>query len=146
MPTRTDDRLIAPGLRTTFRAHALVAGVVGVQHLLLPRVWTDLAGIQIAETVTWRVIGAALVAFAAGSWVASREATWARVRPVVVVHVTWSVVAAATITWGLFFEDLAALEWLNVAVLVSFAVAFGRYWVRHESGVPRDEGTEHPAP
>ncbi|MDX1744876.1 MAG: hypothetical protein R3324_02965, partial [Halobacteriales archaeon] len=103
---------------------------------LLPRVWTDLAGMQIVETVTWRLIGAALIAFAVSSWLASKEAVWTRVRTLVVMEAVWSVVAAATITWGLLVEGLAPLEWLNVAILAGFAVAFTRYLAVFEVGGP----------
>lgn len=53
--------------------HSVVAGLVGIQHLVAPRVWTDLAGMAITETVTWRVIGAALIGFAVSSWLAYKE-------------------------------------------------------------------------
>lgn len=145
MPDSPDGRRLPAGLRTTFLVHALVAGLVGVQHLLVPRLWTDLAGITIAETVTWRVIGAALVAFAVSSWLAAGEASWARVRTLVVMEVVWSLVAAATITWGILFEGLAPLEWLNVATLAAFAVAFGRSLVAYEIR-GADEGGADRAP
>ena len=129
----SDDRPLARGLRLTFLLNALIGGLVGIQHLLAPRVWTDLAGMQIAETVTWRVIGAALIAFAVSAWLAAREETYGRVRTLVVMQVTWTTVAALTITWGIVFEGLRPLEWLNVAILGAFALAFGRYLLLYEA-------------
>lgn len=63
------------GLRLTFIIHFIVAILIGLQHLIVPRMWTELAGIEISETVTWRLIGAALVAFAVSSWMAYKTQT-----------------------------------------------------------------------
>lgn len=118
------DQRIPRGLKATFLANAVISGLVGLQHLLVPRVWTDLAGIEISETVTWRVIGAALTGFAVSSWLACREEAWDRVRIVVLMQIVWSALGALAILWGLLFEGLAPLEWLNAAILAAFAVAF----------------------
>lgn len=67
----------------------MVVVLVGAQHLLFPRFWTDLAGIEIDETVTWRLIGAALVAMAVASVLAAGERAWSRVRIIVVLEVIW---------------------------------------------------------
>lgn len=111
-------------LRLVFLAHCIIAGLVGVQHLLAPRIWTDLAGIAISETTTWRLIGAALVAFAVSSAMAFRARDWASVRIVVAMEVAWSVLGAAVITWGILVENLPPLEWLNVGLLLLFGGAF----------------------
>lgn len=104
--------------------------MVGIQHLIAPRVWTDLAGIDIALTVTWRVIGAAVVGFGVGSWLAAREDDYGRVRIVVQMQVVWSVLGAAAIGWGIMAESVPPLEWVNAAVLAGFAVAFGAWHLR----------------
>ena len=118
---------IIPGLRITFLLHAVIGSLVGFQHLLAPRLWTDLAGLQIAETVTWRLIGAALIGFALGSWLAYRETDWDRVQIVVIMQIAWSVLGALVIAWGIVLESLPPLEWLNATLLVVFALAFA-FW------------------
>ncbi|MGD2039341.1 MAG: hypothetical protein PVH11_00855 [Anaerolineae bacterium] len=118
------DQDITSGLRILFLFHAIIAGLVGLQHLVAPRVWTDLAGMVITETVTWRLIGAALVGFAVSSWLAYRETAWARVRIIVIMEIVWSVLGALVILWGILFEGLPSLEWLNVVLLAGFAAAF----------------------
>ena len=127
------DREIPLGLRITFLAHSLVGGLVGLQHLLSPRLWTDLAGMDIAETVTWRLIGAALIGFAVASWLAYREPVWQRVRIIVVMDMVWSALGALVILWGILFEGLPPLEWLNVILLAAFAVAFTVFYVRRRA-------------
>lgn len=126
----TMDQAIPSGLKATFLAHALISGVVGLQHLVAPRVWTDLAGMEITITVTWRVIGAAVLAFAVASWLASREDAWERVRIVVLMEIVWSILGALAIAWGILVEGAPRLEWLNVAILGFFAVVFGRFVAR----------------
>lgn len=124
------DQRIPSGLKTTFLAHFLVSGIVGLQHLVAPRVWTDLAGMEITITVTWRVIGAALIGFAVSSGLAYREEAWDRVRIVVVMEIVWSIVAALAITWGIAAEGAPPLEWVNVAILGCFAGVFAYYLTR----------------
>jgi hypothetical protein len=119
----TDGRIWS-GLRITLLIHFVIAGLVGLQHLLLPRAWTDLAGMEITETVTWRLIGAALFAFALSSWLAYRQNEWQQIRIVVVMEVVWSALGAVVILWGLLAEGLPPLEWVNFALLAAFSVAF----------------------
>lgn len=127
------DQRISPGLKTTFLANAVIGGLVGLQHLLVPRVWTDLAGIEISETVTWRVIGAALIGFAVSSWLAYREEAWDRVRIVVLMQIVWSALGALVILWGILFEGLPPLEWVNLVILAAFAVAFAVFGSRRRA-------------
>lgn len=119
-----DPRDYPAGLRLTFQVHALIAGLVGAQHLVFPRFWTDLAGMEIRETVTWRLIGAALLAMAISSWMAAGERAWERVRIVAALEVAWSALAAVVLTWGILAEGLPPLEWANAITVAAFAVAF----------------------
>lgn len=127
------DRL-PEGLRRTFVAHAWVAGVVGLQHLLAPRLWTDLAGMRIDETTTWRLIGAALVALAIGSVVATRATAWPRVELLVLTNLAWGAFGSIVIAWGVLVEGLPPLEWLNVVALASFTAAFAVFGARARLG------------
>jgi hypothetical protein len=119
-----EQKKITSGLKMTFLLHAIISGLVGFQHLVAPRIWTDLAGMQIAETVTWRLIGAALLSFALSSWLAYRASTWERVRIVVAMEIVWSLLGALVILWGILFEGLPPLEWLNVVLLGIFGLLF----------------------
>ena len=126
---------IQPGLKNTFQAHFVITGAVGLQHLFFPRWWTELAGIEITATVTWRVIGAALVALAVSSWLSHREELWARVRIIVLMEIVWSFLCALVIIWAILAEGTPPLEWLNVALLVTFGVLFTYYFF--------NQGTAH---
>lgn len=123
-----NDQRIPSGLKTTFLIHFIVAGLVGLQHVFVPRWWTDLVGMDITITVTWRVIGAAVLALAVSSWLAYNEDVWEQVRIVVILEIVWSVLGALVIMWGIFAEGAPLLEWLNVAILACFAAVFAFYF------------------
>ena len=125
----TDGR-ISSGLRMTFLVHFVISGLVGLQHLFIPRAWTDLAGMEITETVTWRLIGAALLAFALSSWLAFKQNQWKQIRIVVAMEVVWSALGAAVILWGLLEKGLPALEWVNFVLLTAFFIAFAAFFFR----------------
>ena len=124
-----DESSVPRGLRTTFLLNFVIGALVGLQHLVAPRVWTDLAGIAVTDTVLWRLVGAAVLGYAVGSGLAWRDAIWPRVRIVVAMQAVWSVLGAAVIAWGVVYEGLPRLEWVNVGALAAFAAAFSFYLV-----------------
>jgi hypothetical protein len=127
-------------LRTAFVLHFIISGAVGLQHLLFPRMWTNLAGMVIIETVTWRLIGAALIAFAISSLLASRHTSWEGVRILVIMEIVWSVLAALVIIWGIVVEGLAPLEWINVVILAVFALVFIFFYLHLKNGPQSEPG------
>ncbi|MFZ0390896.1 MAG: hypothetical protein WAN36_10600 [Calditrichia bacterium] len=118
------------GLKITFLLHSLISGLVGFQHLFFPRIWTGLAGMEITETVTWRLIGAALLAFSVSSWMAFKEDNLNRVRIIILMEMVWSFLGAGIILWGISAEGLPEMEWVNVILLLLFGILFTLYYVR----------------
>ena len=123
------DTPVPRGLRIAFLLNAVIAGIVGAQHLLAPRVWTDLAGIAVDDTGLWRLIGAAVLGYGVGAGLAWRRGAWAQVRIVVAMQAVWSLVGAAVVVWAIVYEDLPPLEWLNAALLAVFGVVYSYYLV-----------------
>ena len=121
------------GLKLTFLIHFIISVLVGIQHLFIPRAWTNLAGIEIYETTTWRLIGAALIAFAVSSWMAYKAQDLSSVKILVPMEIIWSFLGAATLTWGIFVEEFPPLEWVNVSLLLIFGIAFTIYGLRASS-------------
>lgn len=121
------------GSRSPSFLNFVIGGVIGLQHLLAPRLWTDLAGIVVEDTALWRLIGAAVLGYAAGSGLAWRLEAWRRVRVVVVMQAVWSLVGAAVIVWAISYENLPALEWLNAGVLAGFGITFAYYLVSNRN-------------
>jgi hypothetical protein len=126
------------GLKIVFILHFIISGAVGLQHLLVPRVWTDMAGIEITETVTWRLIGAALLAFAVSSLLASREVVWERVRILVIMEIIWSFLAVLVIVWGILLEGLPPLEWVNVVLLTIFGGIFSAFYLKLKTNMTEE--------
>jgi hypothetical protein len=124
------DKQISSGLKTTFLIHFVVAGIFGLVLLLVPRMWGNLAGLEIVKTAIYRLVGAALLGFAASSWLAYKETVWERVRIVVQMEIVGSALGALVILWGLAFEGLPPLEWMNVMILAGFAIAFAFFYSR----------------
>jgi hypothetical protein len=124
------DKQISSGLKTTFLIHFVVAGIFGLVLLLVPRMWGNLAGLEIVKTAIYRLVGAALLGFAASSWLAYKETVWERVRIVVQMEIVGSALGALVILWGLAFEGLPPLEWMNVVILAGFAIAFAFFYSR----------------
>jgi hypothetical protein len=120
------DKQISSGLKTTFLIHFVVAGIFGLVLLL----WGNLAGLEIVKTAIYRLVGAALLGFAASSWLAYKETVWERVRIVVQMEIVGSALGALVILWGLAFEGLPPLEWMNVVILAGFAIAFAFFYSR----------------
>lgn len=124
------DKQISSGLKTTFLIHFVVAGIFGLVLLLVPQMWGNLAGLEIVKTAIYRLVGAALLGFAASSWLAYKETVWERVRIVVQMEIVGSALGALVILWGLAFEGLPPLEWMNVVILAGFAIAFAFFYSR----------------
>jgi len=82
------------------------------------------------EPSTFRLVGAAMLAFAASSWLAYRQTLWDRVKIVVQIEIVWTVLGVLAMLWGLMFEGLPAADWMNVLILGAFALAFTYFYSR----------------
>ena len=132
------EKRISRGLKTTFLVHSFVAAIYGLLLTLFPQVWGNMAGIEVDETDPYRLVGAALLTFAVTSWLAYKETAWSKVRIVVQMEIVWTVLATLVILWGLIFFGLPRLEWMNVAFLAGFAIAFTLFYLRAGATSPGD--------
>ena len=124
------EKQIPYGLKITFLVHVIVAGIFGLVFLLIPEMFGGMMGAPIKEPSTFRLLGAALVAFAASSWFAYRETMWERVKIVVQMEIVWTILGVLATLYGLIFEGLPAGDWMNVVILGAFAVAFIFFYSR----------------
>ena len=124
------EKQIPYGLKITFLVHVIVAGIFGLVFLLIPEMFGGMMGAPIKEPSTFRLVGAALVAFAASSWFAYRETVWERVKIVVQMEIVWTILGVLATLWGLMFEGLPTAYWMNVVILGAFAVAFIFFYSR----------------
>jgi signal transduction histidine kinase len=124
------DEQIPYGLKITFLVHFVVAVVFGAGFLLIPEMLTGMLGARAMEPSTFRLVGAAMLAFAASSWLAYRQPVWEKVKIVVQIEIVWTVLGVLATLWGLIFEGLPAADWMNVVILGAFAVAFAAFYYR----------------
>jgi hypothetical protein len=118
------------GLKITFLVHVVVAGIFGLVFLLIPEMFGGMMGAPIKEPSTFRLVGAALIAFAASSWFAYRTTVWERVKIVVQMEIVWTILGVFATLYGLVYEGLPAGDWMNVVILGAFAVAFIFFYSR----------------
>jgi hypothetical protein len=124
------DEQIPYGLKITFLVHAVAAGIFGLVLLLIPEMFGGMIGASIKEPSTFRLVGAALIAFAASSWFAYRATVWERVKIVVQMEIVWTILGVLATLYGLVYEGLPAGVWMNVVILGVFAVAFIFFYSR----------------
>ena len=124
------DEQIPYGLKITFLVHFVVAVVFGGGFLLIPEMLTGMLDAGTMEPSTFRLVGAAMLAFAASSWLAYRQTLWDRVKIVVQIEIVWTVLGVLAMLWGLMFEGLPAADWMNVLILGAFVLAFTYFYSR----------------
>jgi hypothetical protein len=124
------ERKIPYGLKITFVVHFVLAVVFGLVFLLIPEMFGGMMGAPIKEPSTFRLVGAALIAFGASSWFAYRETVWERVKIVVQMEIVWTILGVLATLYGLIFEGLPVGDWMNVVILGAFAVAFIFFYSR----------------
>jgi hypothetical protein len=124
------ERQIPNGLKITFLVHFIMALIFGAGFLLVPEMLTGMLGARALEPSTFRLVGAAMLAFAASSWLAYRQTLWDRVKIVVQIEIVWTVLGVLATLWGLMFEGLPAADWMNVLILGAFALAFTYFYSR----------------
>jgi len=122
------------GLKMTFLVHMFVAGIVGVIFLLIPETYGSMSGFPVnipAVVSVERFIGAAFLAFATSSWFAYKEAMWDRVKIVVQMEIVMTILGALAMVWGLLSGGFPVVDWMFVAILVVFAIAFITFYSRN---------------
>jgi len=124
------EKQISKGLKITFLVHFIMAVIFGAGFLLIPEMVTGMLGARAMEPSTFRLVGAAMLAFGTSSWLAYRQTLWDRVKIVVQVEIVWTLLGVLAMLWGLTFEGLPAADWTNVLILGAFAIAFTYFYSR----------------
>ena len=124
------EKQMASGLKTLFLVHFVLALIFGLIYLLMPEAWGNLVGAPVREVPPYRLIGAALLAFAASSWLSYKATLWEKVKIVVQMEIVWTVLAALVILWGLLFAAVPVAGWFNFVLHAGFAAAFIVFYAR----------------
>lgn len=115
---------ISSGLRTLFLVHFVAGLVFGLANLFIPGMFMGWFGMSIPDELPYRIIGAAVLAFAASSWYCYKAAEWERVKIVVLAEIFWTILNVLVGLYGLIFAGTPVTEWINVTIMAGFAVAF----------------------
>ena len=121
---------MSSGLKTLFLVHFIVALVFGLLYLLVPAVFMGTLGVKILDTYPYRLIGAAVLAFAASSWFCYQAVEWDRVKIVVQAEIVWTVLAALVGLYGVLLAGQAAANWISIVIMAGFAAAFIYFYSR----------------
>ena len=124
------DKQMASGLKTLFLVHFIVAAVFGLTYLLIPEMFGSLVAWPIKEPALYRLLGAAILSFAASSWLAYKETSWDTVRIVIQMEIVWTVLGTLVTLWALLFAGLPVFGWVNAVILAGFGVAFVYFYSR----------------
>jgi hypothetical protein len=115
---------ISSGLRTLFLVHFIVALIFGLADLLIPATFMGWFGMTVPDVNPYRLVGAAVLAFGASSWLGYKAAGWDDVRIIVQTEIVWTVLASVVLLYGVLFAGLAAAFWINAIIMIVFAIAF----------------------
>lgn len=115
------------GLQLTFLVHAVVSFVIGLVIYVKP----SLLGLLVGDGGDMtRTYGAALLALALASWLASRSARWEDVQIVVILDIALATLSTVGAVWGLLFRSTEPIFWIAVVVWVLFGVAFTYFYIK----------------
>ncbi len=125
---------ISSGLKTLFLIHFIMGLIFGLVNLLDPAGFYKLLGVPVTDPAPYRLLGGALLGFAAGSWFGYRATNWEQVRIIVLTELVWPPVGAlVSLLLALGSTPGASAWWLNVVILAGFAIAFYIYYSRQEA-------------
>ncbi len=126
---------IVSGLKTLFLVHFIFGLIFGLLILLIPDTFFGWFGWQVKEPDAYRLVGAAVLGFAGGSWFCYKSSTWEQVRNVVLTELIWPPLGALVNLWALVTGAFAPAAWINFVILAGFAIAFYVYYNQQEAAV-----------
>ncbi|MHA1928043.1 MAG: hypothetical protein ACTSV2_05610 [Candidatus Thorarchaeota archaeon] len=109
--------------KTVFLLHFIVCIVLGIWYFLAPELWSSVTGWPI-ETAAGRMLGAAIIAFGIASFLCFRATTWEQVEFLVLMEITWNLLACIGMIWNIAYIDLPIIAWMNTALVGIFFVLF----------------------
>jgi len=80
----------------------MIAGAVfGLTYLLVPELYGEIFNWPIKEPVLYRLLGAAIFAYAIISYFAYMEPVWGAVRILVIMEIFWTGIGALVMLYGM---------------------------------------------
>ncbi len=138
---------ISSGLRTTFLVHFILGLIFGLLLLLIPETFLGMFSWKVTQPAVYRLVGAAILGFAASSWFGYKAYTWDQVRIVVLAELVWAPVATLVNLWGLIAGDFPPAAWINIVIFGGFAIAFWIFYNQQEAAAAvKAPAPQAPAP
>ena len=120
------------GLEIVFLIHFILGLILGFVFLFIPEVYCNLVGYTITDKGSFRLIGAASLAFGFSSFLAYRSKDWEKAKQLVQIDIVWLVSASgATIFW-IISESLHVAAWGIFVMFMAFLIAFGYFYLLQE--------------
>ena len=119
---------ISQGLKITLLVHFVTGLFFGLINLLIPELWGDLTNWPVQDPNTYRLLGAAILAFAASSILAYRETDWERVIIIVRTEIVWTGLATLVFLVAVIFGGAPAIAWLYALLMAGFCAAFSVFY------------------
>ena len=124
------NKQVSPGLRITFLLHFIAGAIFGLIYLLIPEAWGNLVHWPVKDVAFVRLVGAAVLGYATGSWFAYKATAWEQVKIVVQMEIVWTILGALVTLWALIFAGLPTFGWVIAILLGTFAAAFTVFYLR----------------
>jgi len=114
------------GLRTVILVYAVWWTIYGLLHVISPEL------LLAKDPAIERVLGAAIVVFGLGAWLAYLEKAWDRVRIVILVQIAWMVLYTITMAWGILAGGITPAAWPPTILGLAFTVLLAILYLRQE--------------
>ncbi len=115
---------MSKALRITFLVHAVVALVLGLPLLIVPGQFLDVFIWRPIDPLLSRLLGAALVALAWGSFRGWQATERAQVKTVLEIEAVFTVLGSIGLLRHLLIAPYPAIVWAVFILLVVFAIAW----------------------
>ncbi len=128
---------ISKQLKIMFLVHFFIAVFFGLVFLIFIEGFVSFIDwpSQYLDPVIGRLLGGALIGFAASSLLAWRETQWLKVKLVVQMEIVWCAVGSIVLLVSLFIPTILPLPlftWVITIVFLFFLIIFTWYYFQHE--------------
>jgi len=103
--------------------HFITTLIFGVWYFLSPESWVTLTGWP-TETASGRLLGAALIMMAVGSFLGYRATSWEQVELYVTMEIVWNLLGVIGMIWNYATMALPDAGWINTGLLAVFLLLF----------------------
>lgn len=115
---------ISSGLKIVVGAYAILYAIYGFLHVTSPEL------VQAKDPAIERLLGAGIVVFALGAWLATRQKDWDRARIMILMQVAWMFVYTVIMAWGILSGGITAAAWPPTIIGAVFAIALTIVYIR----------------